>query len=127
MPSIPRHIAIIMDGNGRWARGKGLERLTGHERGAEAVRDCVKGCLELGVEYLTLYAFSTENWKRPKDEVDAIMRLLYDYLCDAERKLAGQNVKIRVIGDRSRLSDKINEAILHAEDISKNTVIPEKF
>ena len=66
---IPRHIAIIMDGNGRWARGKGLARLTGHERGAEAVRDCVKGCRELGVEFLTLYAFSTENWKRPKTEI----------------------------------------------------------
>jgi len=73
---IPRHIAIIMDGNGRWARQRGLPRIKGHEKGADAVRECVEGCGELKVEYLTLYAFSAENWQRPKSEVFALMRLL---------------------------------------------------
>src|SRR5204863_137824 len=77
---IPRHIAIIMDGNGRWARQRGLPRIKGHEKGADAVRECVEGCGELKVEYLTLYAFSAENWQRPKSEVFALMRLLENFL-----------------------------------------------
>jgi len=98
----PRHIAIIMDGNGRWARGKGFERLTGHERGAEAVRDCVKGCRELGVEYLTLYAFSTENWQRPRAEIAGLMKLLERFLKKEIPELNEQGVKLQAIG---RLDD----------------------
>jgi len=79
---IPRHIAIIMDGNGRWAKQRGLPRIKGHEKGADAVRECVEGCGELKVEYLTLYAFSAENWQRPKSEVFALMRLLEKFLKD---------------------------------------------
>ena len=101
-PHIPRHIAIIMDGNGRWARGKGLERLNGHERGAEAVRDCVKGCRELGVRYLTLYAFSTENWQRPKAEVAGLMKLLERFIAKEVPELNAQGVKLEAIG---RLGD----------------------
>src|SRR5206468_1605951 len=78
--TVPRHIAIIMDGNGRWARARGLPRIKGHEAGAQAVRECVEGCGELKVEYLTLYAFSAENWQRPKGEVHSLMRLLEKFL-----------------------------------------------
>ena len=95
---VPRHIAIIMDGNGRWARGQGLARLSGHERGAEAVRDCVKGCRQLGVEYLTLYAFSTENWKRPKAEVLGLMKLLEHFLKKETAELNRQGVRLEAIG-----------------------------
>src|SRR6266550_1210634 len=84
---IPRHIAIIMDGNGRWARQRGLPRIKGHEKGADAVRECVEGCGELKVEYLTLYAFSAENWQRPKSEVFALMRLLEKFLKDKTPEL----------------------------------------
>lgn len=100
--NVPRHIAIIMDGNGRWAKQRGLARIEGHERGAEAVRECVEGCGELKVEYLTLYAFSAENWKRPKAEVFALMRLLEKFLKDKTPELLEKNVKLQAIG---RLTD----------------------
>ena len=100
--SIPKHIAIIMDGNGRWAREQGLARLNGHERGAEAVRDSVKACCELGVEYLTLYAFSTENWKRPKTEIAGLMLLLERFLKKEIPELNEQGVRVQAIG---RLTD----------------------
>ena len=109
--SVPRHIAIIMDGNGRWARGKGLERLNGHERGAEAVRDCVKGCRELGVEYLTLYAFSTENWKRPKAEVMGLMKLLERFITKEVPELNAQGVRIEAIGRLTDLPDSTQKAL----------------
>lgn len=109
--SIPRHIAIIMDGNGRWARGKGLERLNGHERGAEAVRDCVKGCRELGVEYLTLYAFSTENWKRPKAEVAGLMKLLERFLAKEVPELNTQGVRLEAIGRLDELPASTRKAL----------------
>ena len=109
--TVPRHIAIIMDGNGRWARGKGLERLSGHERGAEAVRDCIKGCRELGVEYLTLYAFSTENWKRPKAEVTGLMKLLERFITKELTELNAQGVRLQAIGRIGDLPDsKIGRA-----------------
>src|SRR5881398_3231893 len=100
--TVPRHIAIIMDGNGRWARSRGLPRLKGHEAGAQAVRECVEGCGELKVEYLTLYAFSAENWQRPKTEVIALMRLLEKFLKEKTPELVEKNVRLQAIG---RLTD----------------------
>jgi undecaprenyl diphosphate synthase len=100
--SVPRHIAIIMDGNGRWAKGHGLQRIKGHEKGAEAVRECVEGCGELKVEFLTLYAFSAENWQRPKTEVAALMRLLEKFLKEKTPELVEKNVRLQAIG---RLTD----------------------
>src|SRR5258708_7124818 len=99
---IPRHSAIIMDGNGRWARQRGLPRIKGHEKGADAVRECVEGCGELKVEYLTLYAFSAENWRRPKSEVFALMRLLERFLKEKTPELIDKNVRLQAIG---RLTD----------------------
>src|SRR5438270_7156797 len=99
---VPRHIAIIMDGHGRWAKQRGLPRIKGHEQGAEAVRECVEGCGELKVEYLTLYAFSAETWQRPKSEVFALMRLLEKFLKDKTPELIEKNVRLQAIG---RLTD----------------------
>ncbi|QGU95216.1 isoprenyl transferase [Clostridium bovifaecis] len=100
---IPRHIAIIMDGNGRWAKEKRLPRTLGHKAGVETIREIVKECGNLKVKYLTLYAFSTENWKRPKEEVTALMKLLIEYLKSEIEELHMQNVVVRYIGDISRL------------------------
>ncbi len=99
---VPRHIAIIMDGNGRWARNRGLPRIKGHEKGADAVRACVEACGELKVEFLTLYAFSAENWQRPKTEVFALMRLLERFLKEKTPELLEKNVRLQAIG---RLTD----------------------
>src|SRR3954463_164705 len=99
---IPRHIAIIMDGNGRWARERGFQRIKGHEKGADAVRACVEACGELKIEYLTLYAFSAENWQRPKTEVFALMRLLERFLKEKTPELLEKNVRVQAIG---RLTD----------------------
>lgn len=104
---IPRHIAVIMDGNGRWAKQRGLPRIAGHREGVESVRDCVEACGQLGVRYLTLYAFSTENWKRPKDEVSLLMRLLLTALRDETDKLHRHNVRLRTIGDTEALPDEV--------------------
>ncbi len=100
---IPRHIAIIMDGNGRWAKERGLPRLEGHRAGAESVREVMEACIELGVEYLTLYAFSSENWGRPATEVSALMTLLDRFLDEKARDLDRQNVRLRAIGQLDRL------------------------
>src|SRR3954469_12943015 len=100
--AVPRHIAIIMDGNGRWAKQRGQARITGHEKGAQAVRECVEGCGELKIEYLTLYAFSAENWQRPKSEVFALMRLLEKFLKEKTPELLEKNVRLQAIG---RLTD----------------------
>ncbi len=105
-PSIPRHIAVIMDGNGRWAKERGLPRREGHRAGAESVRECVEACKELGVEYLTLYAFSSENWNRPAAEVTALMTLLERFLDEKAGELMKQNVRLRAIGHLDRLPDK---------------------
>lgn len=112
---IPRHIAVIMDGNGRWAQNRGLPRLKGHHEGANAVRRTVESCRYLGVEALTLYAFSSQNWGRPADEVGGLMTL-FDFYIKAERKRLVENgVAMRVIGDRTKLSDKLQDAIAELE------------
>src|SRR3954449_1431177 len=100
--SVPRHVAIIMDGNGRWAKTQGLPRIKGHEKGAEAVRECVEGCGDLKIEFLTLYAFSAENWQRPKTEVMALMHLLERFLKEKTPELLEKNVRLQAIG---RLTD----------------------
>ena len=111
----PRHIAIIMDGNGRWAKARGLPRVAGHQRGAEAVRVAVESCRELGISYLTLYAFSSENWKRPPSEVDDLMALLRHYLRREISELHRNDVRVRFIGDRVPLADDIKSLIVEAE------------
>ncbi len=112
---IPRHIAIIMDGNGRWAQARGLPRIAGHRQGAEAVRRSVEGCREMGVSYLTLFAFSSENWKRPASEVDDLMGLLRLYLRREIAELTRNDVRLKIIGDRSKLSEDIRALILEGE------------
>jgi undecaprenyl diphosphate synthase len=103
MTRLPRHIAIIMDGNGRWAQEKGQDRLYGHFHGVESVRDIVEGCAELGIEYLTLYAFSTENWNRPATEVTGLMELLVETIRKEVPTLNKNNIRLHVIGDREML------------------------
>ena len=105
---LPQHIAIIMDGNGRWAKKKGLPRTAGHIAGAKTFKNIARYCNKIGLKYLTVYAFSTENWKRPADEVDGIMNLLRDYLKDAEN-FKDENIRVRFIGDRTPLADDIKE------------------
>jgi undecaprenyl diphosphate synthase len=104
--SIPRHIAIIMDGNGRWAKERGLPRRDGHRAGAESVRECVEACKELGVRYLTLYAFSSENWNRPAAEITALMALLDRFLEEKAEEMMKQNVRLAAIGHLDRLPDR---------------------
>lgn len=120
--NIPKHIAIIMDGNGRWAKERNLPRTIGHKAGVEAIREVVKECSILKVKYLTLYAFSTENWKRPKDEVSALMKLLVEYLKKEFKELDYNNVIINYIGDISKLPDLCQkELIISHEDTKNNT------
>ncbi len=116
---LPRHIAIIMDGNGRWAKKRSLPRTAGHIAGAKTFKNIARYCNKIGLEYLTVYAFSTENWKRPKDEVDGIMNLLRDYLKDAEN-FKEENIKVKFIGNLEPLADDIKELIKKDEDGSKN-------
>jgi undecaprenyl diphosphate synthase len=111
----PVHVAIIMDGNGRWAKARGLPRVAGHKRGAEAVRRTVTGAAELGIQYLTLYGFSSENWKRPPAEIDDLMGLLRLYLNNEIEELDRKGVRLRVIGQRSRLQPDIVRLIEGAE------------
>jgi len=113
--SIPNHIAIIMDGNGRWAKSRGLPRFLGHERGLAAVRKVVARCREREVKALTLFAFSTENWRRPPEEVSKLMEIFGWALVREVKKLHEHNVRLRVIGDRSRFSEDIQQKILEAE------------
>lgn len=124
---IPRHIAIIMDGNGRWAKQRGLPRIKGHEKGADAVRECVEGCGELKVEYLTLYAFSAENWQRPKSEVFALMRLLEKFLKDKTPELVEKNVRLQAIGRLTDLPDncqnRLHESIKRTANNTGLTLI----
>jgi undecaprenyl diphosphate synthase len=112
---VPKHVAIIMDGNGRWAKSRGLPRVAGHKRGADAVRRAVKTAGELGVRYLTLFGFSSENWKRPLDEITDLMALLRNYLRSEIAELHKQGVRVRVIGDRARLAPDIVTLIEQAE------------
>lgn len=110
-PEVPRHIAIIMDGNGRWAKERGFPRLEGHRAGAESVREVMEACIELGVEYLTLYAFSSENWSRPEAEVKALMSLLDRFLDEKAKDLDRQNVRLLAIGQLDRLPEKTRARI----------------
>ena len=111
----PRHVAIIMDGNGRWAKARMLPRIAGHRQGAEVVRDTVSHCRELGISYLTIYAFSSENWKRPSGEIDDLMGLLKIYLRRELDQLMRSGVRMRFIGNRKRLPESIIELIEEAE------------
>lgn len=116
---LPRHIAIIMDGNGRWARKRGLPRTAGHAAGAETFRKIAYACRDIGIEYLTVYAFSTENWKRSKDEVAAIMDLLKKYLNESIETMQEKGVRIKILGDISALTPELQSMIHETEEISK--------
>ena len=114
-PPVPRHIAVIMDGNGRWAKKRFLPRFAGHKRGVETVREMVKACLERGVEFLTLFAFSSENWRRPAEEVSLLMQLFVKALEQEVAKLHRNGVRLRIVGDISRFDPKLRELIGEAE------------
>lgn len=116
--NIPRHIAIILDGNGRWAKKRGLPRSAGHIAGAETFRKIATYCRDIGMDYLTVYAFSTENWKRPEDEVKGIMGLLDKYLREAIRDMKKKHMKMKVFGDTSMLSPKLQELVKETEDVA---------
>ena len=115
---LPRHIAIIMDGNGRWAQEKGQDRLYGHFHGVESVRDIVEGCAELGVEYLTLYAFSTENWDRPEYEVSGLMELLVETIRKETETLNKNNIRLHVIGDMNMLPESARKELRESLEIT---------
>lgn len=123
----PRHIAIIMDGNGRWAKKRGLPRTAGHAAGAETFRRIANHCRSLGVEYLTVYAFSTENWKRSEEEVAGIMGLLHTYLVEALGDMEKNHVKFRFFGDLSRLSPELRELCREAESESRDYDVQVNF
>lgn len=110
-PSVPRHVAVIMDGNGRWAQRRGMDRVKGHEQGAEAVRRTVRACAERGVEALTLFSFSTENWRRPEDEVTTLMSLLARYLEGQAEELIEKDIQLRAIGELERLPGHVNQLL----------------
>ena len=116
--NLPRHVAIIMDGNGRWARRRGLPRTAGHAAGAETFRTIATYCKDIGLEYLTVYAFSTENWKRPAEEVSAIMGLLKKYLLEAIGKMERDRVKMKFFGDLTPLTPELRELCRWTEEIS---------
>ncbi len=119
---LPRHVAIIMDGNGRWAKKQGLARMFGHKKGVETVHNITVAATKLGIEYLTLYTFSTENWNRPKEEVDALMALLVDTIAKETPTLMNNNVRLRTIGDINRLPEGTKQKFLGCiEETSKNT------
>ena len=118
--NIPQHVAIIMDGNGRWAKKQGLFRSVGHEKGTKAVREAVESSAEIGVKYLTLYAFSTENWNRPKLEVDTLMRLLVTSLKKEIKTLQENNIKLNAIGNLQSLPDKARKELLEVIEKTKS-------
>jgi undecaprenyl diphosphate synthase len=117
--AMPQHIAVIMDGNGRWARQRGLPRTAGHQQGAESVRRCVKAAGDLGIKYLTLFGFSSENWNRPPEEVRELMRLLRYYLRSETAELHKNNVRLRFLGDRDGLDPDIVSLMENAEDLTR--------
>src|SRR6266446_4069245 len=104
---LPRHVAVIMDGNGRWAQQRGLPRIEGHRRGVQSVRNIIEECCRLGIEQLTLYCFSTENWKRPQEEIDFLMGLLKEYLIKERAEIMKENIHFTVIGRREGLPDYV--------------------
>lgn len=116
---IPQHIAIIMDGNGRWAKERGLPKIMGHRQGVESIKKAVKSCIKFGVKFLTLYAFSTENWQRPRDEVKGLFGLLEDFLNNEMKLFHKNNVRLCIIGDRDKIGKRLREMIEKAE---KDTV-----
>ncbi len=120
MSSVPKHVAVIMDGNGRWAQARGLPRSMGHKAGADAVKRTVKAAADMGISYLTLFGFSSENWKRPAEEVNELMRLLRIYLRGETADLHRNNVRLRVIGDREAFEGDIVELIENAENLTKD-------
>lgn len=116
---IPQHVAIILDGNGRWAKSKGMPRNYGHTIGAKNVETILRAAGEMGIRYVTMYAFSTENWNRPADEVEALMKLLNNYLKNCLRTARKNNLRVRIIGDISRLDDDMQKKIVELEEESK--------
>lgn len=118
--NVPKHIAIILDGNGRWAKKKGMPRNYGHAQGSKNVERICEDAYRLGVKYLTVYAFSTENWKRPKDEVDALMNLLRNYMKTCLKTAEKNRMKVRVLGDKTALDEDIRNRIAELEEATKN-------
>ena len=124
IPSVPRHIAVIMDGNGRWAKKRFMPRVAGHQRGVKALRELVLTCLDMKIEYLTVFAFSSENWRRPPDEVSFLMDLFVKVLQREFKHMHEDNVRLKIIGDRSRLGDKLNLMIDETEALTaENTAL----
>jgi undecaprenyl diphosphate synthase len=117
---VPQHIAVIMDGNGRWARARGLPRVAGHRAGTENLRRVITSCVEFGVKYLTIFAFSTENWGRPQEEVRGLMTILVDVIDKELAELHQEGVQLRHIGHLDRLDANVRQKILHAIDLTKN-------
>ncbi|TCV90180.1 polyprenyl diphosphate synthase [Sulfurirhabdus autotrophica] len=118
--NIPRHIAIIMDGNGRWAKKRFMPRIAGHKRGVETVRDTIKACIDKGVEYLTLFAFSSENWRRPAEEVSLLMQLFVFALEKEVTRLHENNIRLIVVGDLSHFEPKLQDLIRQGEELTRN-------
>lgn len=118
--NVPRHVAIILDGNGRWAQKRGMPRNYGHAQGAKNVEVVCRAAYNMGIQYLTVYAFSTENWKRPKEEVDALMKLLNQYMNNCQKTAKKNNMKVRVIGDRSRFDQGMQKDIAALEEATKD-------
>lgn len=118
--SIPNHVAIILDGNGRWAKAKGLPRTAGHVQGAKTVENICEVAYNMGINYLTVYAFSTENWNRPSDEVQALMTLLRNYMKNCLKRANKNNMCVKVLGDKTRLDDDIREKIADLEEATKD-------
>ena len=125
--NLPRHIAITMDGNGRWAKSKGKLRIFGHKNGVEAVRDTIEGAAEIGIKYITLYAFSSENWNRPEKEVNALMTLLVSAINKETKTLMDNNIQLKTIGDINKLPLKaqkeLQEAITKTKDNTRMTLV----
>ncbi|NLJ97364.1 MAG: isoprenyl transferase [Clostridiales bacterium] len=118
--NIPNHVAIILDGNGRWAKKKGMPRNFGHSQGSKVVEQICEDAYNIGIKYLTVYAFSTENWKRPKSEVDALMKLLNNYLDSSIKTSKKNNIRVKIIGDITRLHEDMQKKIYNLEEASKN-------
>ncbi len=117
---IPNHLAVILDGNGRWAKKHGMPRNYGHAQGAKVVEDMCEITYNMGIQYFTVYAFSTENWSRPKDEVDALMKLLRNYMVNCKKRANKNNMCVRVIGDKTKLEQDIQDKIADLEESTKN-------
>ena len=118
--AVPRHVAIVMDGNGRWAKKRHMPRMFGHKHGVDALVRTIDACAERGIEYLTVFAFSSENWKRPNEEVSSLMGLVLIAVSKYLAKLAGEGVRIRIVGDRGQVSEKLRQAWQEAEDSTRH-------